>query len=117
MKGTDLPIGLLTGVTAEATHISNPAESQWSAPGTRFEQRSFVLRVGPANLHAATGRFFAHTEESYVRRLDQGLAGALYRGFELHLSGCEGDVDERRRRRGAWARTQTFAPAFLQEKA
>jgi phosphatidylserine/phosphatidylglycerophosphate/cardiolipin synthase-like enzyme len=41
----------------------------------------------------------------------------LYNVFRDDVNGCERVTVERWRRRGAWARTQEFVAAFLQEQA
>ena len=59
--------------------------------------------------------FAAVNSQSEV--FDRALAEQLHDVFADDLSGCEQVTLERWRRRGAWARVQEVAAAFLQEQA
>ena len=72
------------------------------------------VTLGTANFD---NRSFAHNEESNVCVFDRALAEQLHDVFADDLSGCEQVTLERWRRRGAWARVQEVAAAFLQEQA
>jgi hypothetical protein len=57
MAGEEFAIVELNGVSAEATHIYDPAGSLWNAYRTLFRQWSLVFEIGAANVragHAAT---------------------------------------------------------------
>lgn len=72
------------------------------------------VTLGTANFD---NRSFAHNEESNVCCLDTRLAQELHDVFLDDIDGCERLTLEQWRRRGAWARTQEFLAAFLQEQA
>jgi cardiolipin synthase len=72
------------------------------------------VTVGTANFD---NRSFAHNEESNVCVFDRHLAEKLHDVFLDDVSGCQRVTVERWRQRGAWARTQEFVAAFLQEQA
>ena len=72
------------------------------------------VTLGTANFD---NRSFAHNEESNVCCLDTRLAQELHDVFLDDIHGCERLTLEQWRRRGAWARTQEFLAAFLQEQA
>jgi cardiolipin synthase len=82
-------------------HKTMVVDRRWATVGTtNFDNRSF-----------------AHNEESNVCFFERRLAESLHDVFLDDLNGCERVTVERWRRRGAWARTQEFAAAFLQEQA
>src|SRR5687768_4822193 len=72
------------------------------------------VTVGTTNFD---NRSFAHNEESNVCFFDKRLAENLHDIFLDDVNGCERVTVERWRQRGAWARTQEFVAAFLQEQA
>ena len=72
------------------------------------------VTIGTTNFD---NRSFAHNEESNVCVFDRSLAGQLRRTFLDDVTACDVVRLEQWRRRGAWARTQEFVAAFLQEQA